>query len=549
MSNVIEQKVPSQEKPEAKQEPSGHPPLTVSGVFLLVALFALIFGYFCFISLKRPADVDEGFFLVMGKSIFVNGRTIYLDFFSPQMPLLPYVYGFIMSLFGYTWKVARIFNSLFPAGIGLILCWYAVRSTRSKAFALSVALIFCFSPFIFIWFSCARVSALATFLLVASVCFLPPINTHSSALAYLYSGVLLGLSVDTRLYVLAAAPAIIFHLIQVEKQRWLRSVAFFVTGICAALSINLPLFLASPSKYVWNIIGIHALKTSSGLIGALPQKGDVLLKLLFDYPSFRPTLYFGYILIFFLYLVHQALRRKPLLQWNPAFLVAAAIFLVSILPTPTFSRYFVVAVPLFLLLGIDLFGSLLLALRRNMQRKALIAGVLAVSILFSWFGAGKVDYYLFKGNNLGGSMPTEGGKADWNMDNVRAVSQAIDRLVAPDAAVVSLWPGYLLESDVQILPKTENVTLLELEHSLPENINAISQTITDKEVRTGIRDKKIDLLIYGNSVAPQVGEYKRLLIENGYIVAKRIGGISLFLSPEYRSASIGKSHAALFRKN
>jgi len=502
-------------------------------MLFIAALFLVQFGFFSFIALKRPTDVDEGFFLVLGKSIFVHGRMIYRDFFSPQMPLLPYVYGVVMKLFGYEWEVARLLTASFVAVIGTVLGKYALDRTGSRIFALSVAVIFCFSPFIFIWYSCGRTPALATFFLIVSISLLPPIAQRGTPLLYALSGFCVGLGADTRLYLVVVAPVLAFHIWQVEKGEARRALAYFAGGVALALMFNLPFFIASPAKYLWGIIGVHGMKTPEGLVGQFSQKLDLMLKILFDHPDFRPTLYLGYLTIFIAYPVSRLVRRTPLSQWNPAFHVAAAICLVSLLPTPTFSRYFSVPVPFYFLLAIDLYRTVSDRVRSDFSKKAMVGAVALGTVLFALLAAGKIDFYIFKGNNLGGSMPTEGGKEDWNRENVEEVSRAIDRLVAPDAAVLSLWPGYLLESNVDIMPRTDNMVMLELEHAISERQLALSQTITDAEIRQRIRTKEIDLLIFGNSIAPQTPDYKTLLIANNYKVAEKIGGISLFLSPEY----------------
>lgn len=135
-------------------------------------------------------------------------------------------------------------------------------------------------------------------------------------------------------------------------------------------------------------------------------------------------------------------------------------------------------------------------------------------------------------------MPTEGGKDDWKLENVKGVSRMMDRLVAPDGTVLSLWPGYLLESHIQIPPKNENLMVLEQEDRLGKRALVLSQTMSDAEIREGIRTKKIDLVVYGNSIAPHVSEYKELLIASGYTVAEKVGGISLFLSPAYNRDAV-----------
>jgi len=508
-------------------------PMRYEALFVAM-MFALLFAFFSYLALRRPADVDEGFFLVFGKSIFEHGRHVYLDFFSPQMPLLPYLFGFIMNIFGYTWAAARIVCAVLAAGIGAIVCRYALARTRSYVFAASVAALYCFAPFIFILFTCARIPVLNTFFLLLSIILLKPVKARSSPMLYALSGFFLGLSIDARLYIAAVVPVLVFHIIKAERGGVRHAVYYFLGGVALALMVNLPFFVANPGQYVWDVLLIHSVKTSGGLIGSFGQKWDHVRQLLFDYPHTRPTLYLGYVMVFFAYLCRQLVRRVPLSEWNPAFHVAGAVFLVSLLPTPTFGRYFSVPVPFFMMLAVDLVYYLFEAARTARARRTMV-GILGIgAVMFAYLAVGKIQFTIFEGNNLPGSMPTEGGKEDWHLQNVREVSRAIDRLVQPDAAVLSLWPGYLLEADVNIMPRTENMTMLELEDRIPDEIKPLTQTITDAEIREGIRSKQIDLLVYGNSIAPHVGEYKRLLIENGYTVAERVGGISLFLSPEYQ---------------
>ncbi|MBI4830250.1 MAG: glycosyltransferase family 39 protein, partial [Candidatus Lindowbacteria bacterium] len=486
-----------------------------------------------FAALSRPADVDEGFHLVCGKSIFGEGRHPYLDFFFFQMPLLPYVYGGVMKLFGYNWTVARLLCSLLASATGALLCAYAFERTKSKSLATFFALIYCHAPYVFIWFTCARTHALSTFLLMISICLLPPLARCASTLSYIISGFFLGLSVDTRLYFLVLVPVLAFHVSRVEKGRGARMVGFFVMGVAASLMVNAPFLIADPQRYLLNVIGYHAIKTSGGLVGYFGQKIDVLAQTFLDYPAMRPTLYLGYVVVFLVYPVIRILRRSPLAEWNPAWYAAGTLFVVSLLPTPTLGQYFSVPAPFFMLVAVDVLSAIMDYARSPLARKAITVGIALGTVFFVYVGSGRLSFYILQGNNLEGSMPTEGGKQDWNLENVREVSKAIDKLVAADTPVFSLWPGYLLESHVEIMPKTENVTLLEIEEMVPKQIYALSQTVSDAEIREDISTRKIALFVYGNSIAPHVQEYKSLLIENGYTVAQKIGGISLFLSPEH----------------
>ncbi len=60
---------------------------------ILISLFLLAFAAGTLaLSRVRPIDGDEGYYATAARLVS-EGRTPYLDFFYPQMPLLPYVYA------------------------------------------------------------------------------------------------------------------------------------------------------------------------------------------------------------------------------------------------------------------------------------------------------------------------------------------------------------------------------------------------------------------------------------------------------------------------
>ena len=69
-------------------------------------LFILMLYFFLFVARRRFIDGDEGFYLTAARLVLLH-KVPYLDFFFQQAPLLPYVYGIWLKLFGVSWFAAR----------------------------------------------------------------------------------------------------------------------------------------------------------------------------------------------------------------------------------------------------------------------------------------------------------------------------------------------------------------------------------------------------------------------------------------------------------
>src|SRR5579871_1965603 len=85
-----------------------------------VAVLAVQAAFFYYASQHRLVDDDEGFYLLASRLV-LRHKTLYLDFFYTQAPLLPYVFGTWLKLFGMTWFCARAFCALLSTCVGCLL--------------------------------------------------------------------------------------------------------------------------------------------------------------------------------------------------------------------------------------------------------------------------------------------------------------------------------------------------------------------------------------------------------------------------------------------
>ena len=90
-------------------EASTHP-TPARRALLVGAVFVSLSAVFVSLGLVRLVVRDEGFYL-LAADLVMRGERPYLDFFYPQTPLLPYLYGAWLRLFGHTWVAARVFRT------------------------------------------------------------------------------------------------------------------------------------------------------------------------------------------------------------------------------------------------------------------------------------------------------------------------------------------------------------------------------------------------------------------------------------------------------
>src|SRR5256884_9694556 len=112
-------------------------------------------------SLSRLVDADEGIYLLNAKEV-LNGSLPYHDFFYPQMPLLPYVYGLWMKLFGVSWYSGRLLSALLAVALGLSVYAHAARLTRSRPLGILAVSLLASSTLCLAWLSAAKTFSLAT---------------------------------------------------------------------------------------------------------------------------------------------------------------------------------------------------------------------------------------------------------------------------------------------------------------------------------------------------------------------------------------------------
>lgn len=403
---------------------------------------ALVFG---FASQMRFIDGDEGYLLLAAKLV-AEGKAPYLDFFFPQGPLLPYVYAGLLGPFGIGWRSARFLSGLFAACNGLLIVVSLARRGESRSTRALGAFLFATTALIFAWLPIAKTYALSSLLLTgAYVASIPRRNEKSATARSILVGLLCALATGVRLYCVAALPILMLLLERGlrgdERRQAGIALASFVLGLLPSLAICASHW---PNAF-HGLIGYHLSRSHLEVAESLRQKFVVIKELL----GLGPT---GHalglqVLGLLLLLAISARKKSSDVSVGRAIRFALALALVSLLPTPTFVQYFVLAVP-FVIEAAAMGGSRLAAKLPSKRARIIMASLLCG---YAMLGAWEWNRYHLKGNGvLGVDRPSA-----WTLSAAVAVGNALD-LYTECGPIIASWPGYLLESSAVSYAGLEN---------------------------------------------------------------------------------------------
>jgi 4-amino-4-deoxy-L-arabinose transferase-like glycosyltransferase len=295
-----------------------------------------------FLGHERMIDGDEGFYL-MAARLISEGKRLYTDFFFPQMPFLGWTYGAWFWLTGRSWYGARLLCSLLATGTGLLVFELVLRTTRRKALALVAVALYLTSGYVGGWFVIAKSFAPTIFLLTAGVFLLETAETpRRSALA----GLALALAVECRLYVIVVLPCAVLFLLRRFglSRRSLRLLMAFAGGCLAATLVLVPYMIRDWHNFYFDNWTFHSIREfeQTGFFTNLENKKQVLRTMLALDPGRLPgnIQFVGLAVAALLALLLPKTRHNRLTSY--AWL---ALFVVSLVPSPTDPQYFCLLIP------------------------------------------------------------------------------------------------------------------------------------------------------------------------------------------------------------
>lgn len=488
-------------------------------------------------SVARMADSDEGAYLIAAKLV-MQGKTLYHDFSYPQMPLLPYLYGAWMKLFGVTWYSARLLSAFLAVALGLLVFRQVLHLTGDRRIAVLATIGFAGSGLGVSWYP-----AVKTFVFPALMLFLAwaVLDTEWHRWKSLLSGVFLGLAFVTRIYALVAIfPLAIEVVRRAPGRNGVRQLGWFAAGIALASSIALPLFLVDPDTFLFNVIGHHVIRSGGvGAIGDVSQKVSTVLLLLTLVGSEGATSLQFTALLFLnvAFAVSRLLMRERL---PPSVPIAGLLLAVGLLPTPTYTQYACLPLPFMIVNAGLLFADVATRLPDGAEASRLrrMLGHVLGPLLALYVLVVPVDVHRFV---VGWDVPAFLTIDDLKIPTINRIARAIDEEVpAGNPVVITWWPGYVVESKASILPRTENH--LNLYYSLELSPSEVTRYhyITIGELIDHIRRHTANVVVLGffafdgrpgNLVYDGKPLYRQVLTESGYVLVRKIGGAEVYRWP------------------
>jgi len=419
----------------------------ISSVLLLTTLYLWI-GHHRFVAR------DEGFYLMAAKLV-MSGNLPYLDFFYPQMPLFPYLYGVWGQLLGFSWTAARVFASLLSVGC-IVLLFLTLKGRVPYPVAFGAAVIFACSELVIGWYPTAQTYSATTFFCLLAY-FLFSSNRFTPGFRKVFLvGVLLGLCANLRLFYLVVIPVFGLYLLfrdgSIRERTALIGALALGSTLMAAPSISLAAF--DWAAYWFNNLGYHAIRTEMTANEIFAHRVE-MVSIVFGWQGDErfDGLQFGLLSVAScLYLVLSLCKKRlP----DCAFSIGLVLLVASFLPVPIYLQYFCVVVPFFVICTALLVGELM-ELASNSSRiiRPVQVGSLLFALLYISGSFNAVNRYLYTGEGVASVRTPTLEQA--RVQAVRDISREIQGRIAPGEVVLSQWPGYLLETKAKPYPGTEN---------------------------------------------------------------------------------------------
>lgn len=399
---------------------------------------ALILAYltFRYMALERLIDDDEGFYLSATKS-WIEGRSLYFDFFFPQMPLMPWIYGIFGKIFGLTWESARLFSAFLGSLVGLAIFTHLTRYGMRMAWI--GLLLFCSHSLVFPWFATAKTFQLSVLFLLGGL-FL--IQKGKSLPHILLAGICFGLSIDTRLFFAGLLPVFIILIIQ-ESQlgERLRNLILFASGAVLALTPVIIIASQNFDVFWFNNFGYHLLRDSTPAELQLEGKLRVAKTILGLRDAAQIEGYQFPLLLILATITQISLWLKNR-SASGAYLIALGLFFINFLPTPTYNQYFCAVVPFLVIAAAPTLSKF----------PAIPMSIFLLGYLF--FVREDFVKYTKTGDGVVGMMP--GNAPNRRLIVMKEIADSINQQVPKGIPVIADWPGLLIDSHASFYPGLEN---------------------------------------------------------------------------------------------
>ena len=494
--------------------------MKASYIFALLLTGYSIFAVFH--ARHRVIDGDEGYYASAARLVG-EGKMPYVDFFYPQAPILPFVYGAWTQLNGYSLAWLRALSAILTAGTLALWGWFLLvvyGKVPWVAYAAFFAVLF--SPFLLSWGVLIKTFALGNFLATTMLICIWRASRSRNMKWMLLAGVSSGLLVSTRLLYAAVPVAvaiwIFFRVKAVSGLQPRSSLLSFAAGTAVASIPALLLYIHDPDVFMFNNLGYHFLRSEpQPLYLHMQHAASFLGETVVAHP------YMILVIILALLGVYAATRSvlgktvDPSALNEVALVSTAGLLVVSLTPIPLYEQYFTgplapMLVPL-VAAGIQVLW--------HMSRYLVYALALCVMPI----SYGEFHHEMTQASAMKG----------WQITAYDRVAQYIRNHTEPSDTVLSPWPGYACESGRNFLPGFENQFALPVSERLTDSQQQHYHVGGKKAFIAAVREQIPKLIVIGAWVSPlfvtmNEGDKEQLYqaLDQQYRFASQIEDVSVY---------------------
>jgi len=450
---------------------------------------------------RRAFAWDEGFHLVAAQSIN-RGRRPYLDFCFPQTPLNAYWNAGWMRVFGDTWRTPHGVAAAMTALAVLLTAAYLLRRFPEPGWRLAVAVAalccFALNGVVVEFGAIAQAYALCLFLMVAAFRITVAAVDREGPWSAGAAGLAACAAANASLLTAPVAPVLLVWMLFCNRagNRWAK-LGTFAAGGAAACAPLAWLFAQGPRQTIFNVLHYNLLYRQRQWEGAVAHNFAEW----FAWVSSPQALTLGGLALAGLLFIRKrsnwerALRREFYLC---AWLALALIAHIST-ATPTFRRYYLLAVPFLAILagaGLYYVGS------RLGSPDRVWAPVLIVGLL--------------SGACLAKRLIEE--REDFTWLDVEPIAAKVNQVTPPQAVLLADEPTYFVTRHAPPSGlELEDSHKLDFPPAVARELHVIPEAVLDRQIKAGAfdtveisdDDTRIDTLgirkMYAHSA--RVGDY------------------------------------------
>jgi hypothetical protein len=326
-------------------------------LFLIVIQVCLL-SFFAF---NRLVDGDEGFYLSAAREV-AQGKTLYSDFFYPQMPYLPHIFA-LFSGQGFTTLYMTRMASVAAALLTTLLFYLILMRLRVQRRIVNIMLaMYVFSGLVISWHSVAKTFAWTDLFLMTAFYFLIRFIDSKKLLYLALVGASISLAINTRLVLLPLAVLFLLPIMVKSAGEQLKRLASYSIPLIVFSIPALMLFVSDIDRFLFDNLGFHFIRNPGiEFPYTLFQRLYVAGKLLVNPQVFILMLAVGAGLYSW-----QRSKTTTVLKVVQtsiagfAGFTALVITVIYLIPNPIHQQYFVQVVPFVLLAvpsGIEFFRS------------------------------------------------------------------------------------------------------------------------------------------------------------------------------------------------